>query len=255
MSLHWRKDQESLSLLNGIVFLAAFTARSQAYAQALRQVGLLPEWTLTFGDRNKDLAANSYSVPRQEAGFDLFMPNLRESLSVSINEAGWPSRHVPQGNVNDSEVVSQLKALNPKLVIYSGYGGQLVSADTLDCGAPFLHMHAGWLPDYRGSTTVYYSWLEGNDCGVSALLLDPDIDKGPLVARRRYPSPPNGIDVDLIYDNAIRADLLVRVLVDFCDHGKLSLTDQPQDSGETYFVIHPVLKHIALLSGNHAGES
>jgi len=241
-------------LLDGVVFLAAFTARSRAYAQALRQAGLSPEWTLTFGDKNKDGATNHFSSPPQNIMSDLFLPNLQGSLSSSIDGAGWPSRHCPQDNVNEPDLVTLLMELEPELVIYSGYGGQLVSAETLDCGVPFLHMHAGWLPDYRGSTTVYYSWLESNACGVSALLLDPDIDEGPLVARRRYPAPPNGIDVDLIYDNAMRADLLVRVLKDYRDQGKLAPTNQSRDLGQTFYVIHPVLKHIALLSGENAVE-
>ena len=39
-----------------------------------------------------------------------------------------------------------LLALAPRLVIYSGWGGQIVSAALLDSGAPFLHLHSGWLP-------------------------------------------------------------------------------------------------------------
>ena len=64
---------------------------------------------------------------------------------------------------------------------------------------------------------------------------------------RRYPLPPQGIDVDRLYDPAIRADLLIRVLRDM---SAAAAQAQPQDmrTGHTYFVVHPVLKHLALLS-------
>lgn len=38
---------------------------------------------------------------------------------------------------------------------------QIVKAPLLLSWAfPLLHIHSGWLPDYRGSTTSYYSLLE-----------------------------------------------------------------------------------------------
>ena len=132
-------------------------------------------------------------------------------------------------------------------MIYSGYGGQLVGTAALDLGFDFLHLHGGWLPDYRGSTTVYYSWLKEGRCGVSALILDKEIDSGPIVARRHYPLPPRGMDVDSYYDNMIRADLLVDIMRDFAADGTLPRIPN-EGGGLTYYVIHPVLKHMALLS-------
>jgi methionyl-tRNA formyltransferase len=57
------------------------------------------------------------------------------------------------------------------------------------------------------------------------------------------------MDVDRVYDAAIRADLLVRVLRQHADAGaaEASLQQDPNE-GTTYYVIHPVLKHLALLS-------
>ena len=76
--------------------------------------------------------------------------------------------------------------------------------------------------------------------------VDQGIDSGPIVARRHYPPPP-GIDVDLVYDSVIRADLLVRVLRDFAETREWPRIEDT-GSGTTYYVIHPVLKHLALLS-------
>jgi methionyl-tRNA formyltransferase len=57
------------------------------------------------------------------------------------------------------------------------------------------------------------------------------------------------MDVDLAYDSAIRADLLCDLMERHAAAGRLDVTDvQSVGEGRTYFVIHPVLKHIALLS-------
>jgi methionyl-tRNA formyltransferase len=233
-------------VLEGVVLLAAFSARSQAYAQALRRAGLAPARVVTFGTAPGAGDPVLPTTSPQDAG-GLFLPDPDEPLLTTIEDAGWNHRHLEADSIGDPSVLAALKELAPKLVIYSGYGGQLVPAKVLADTAPFLHMHAGWLPDFRGSTTVYYSWLERGDCGVSAIILDPEIDEGPILARRRYPPPPPGVDVDRIYDNAMRADLLADVLAGYAKTGGFEVTTQSPDDGETYYVIHPVLKHIALL--------
>ena len=142
-------------------------------------------------------------------------------------------------------VCDELSNIKPKLVFYSGYGSQIVKPELLNL-AFLMHIHSGWLPEYRGSTTLYYSWLKEGYCGASAILLRKEIDTGPIIARKRYPPPP-GVDPDYVYDSVIRSDLLIFVLQEYSQHNKfINLLNQPL-VGNNYYVIHPVLKHIALL--------
>ncbi|MEH7525820.1 hypothetical protein V7149_21500, partial [Bacillus sp. JJ1503] len=89
---------------------------------------------------------------------------------------------------------------------------------------------------------------EGN-FGASAIFLNERIDEGPVLAKKMYDVPINIPDVDYIYDPYIRADLLVEVLSRYKKMGTFQIeeTKNPYE-GETYFIIHPVLKHIAILS-------
>ena len=107
--------------------------------------------------------------------------------------------------------------------------------------APFLHIHCGWLPDYRGSTTIYYSILKEKMCGVSAILLNEGIDTGKIVAKEKYPIPPKDMNIDYVYDSIIRADLLVKVL----KSREKWVPVRQSENGTTYYVIHPILKHLA----------
>jgi methionyl-tRNA formyltransferase len=167
----------------------------------------------------------------------------------SCKRAGIPVASCSADDVNAEEIARCILNFAPRIVIYSGVGGGIVSEHMLGLGPRFLHMHSGWLPGYRGSTTLYYALLEGELPGVTALFLDRAIDSGPVVTKRHYPRPPPDIDVDRIYDPAIRADLLVRVMREYARSGALPPVEyQNPDEGVTYYVIHPVLKHLAILS-------
>lgn len=226
--------------------LAAHTARSQAYLQALIANDLYPGQVILFGrDRQAEVGTDSRRVSWQGVDF----PDLGESLSQSCKRTGIPVTSCSADDVNAEEITRCISRFAPRLVIYSGVGGQIVSEHMLGLGPRFLHMHSGWLPRYRGSTTLYYALLEGELPGVTALFLDREIDRGPVVAKRHYPVPPADIDLDYIYDPAIRADLLVRVMREYARSGVLPAVEhQNPDEGVTYYVIHPVLKHLAILS-------
>ena len=117
------------------------------------------------------------------------------------------------------------------------------------CETRFIHAHAGWLPEYRGSTTIYYSLIDRNDCAVSVIELKPKIDTGDILARKRYSAPIPGIDIDYIYDNQIRADLLSETLRSYWENKEFDMIiSQNEEKSTTYYVIHPLLKHLAILS-------
>lgn len=232
--------------LKGIVMLAAQTARSKAYLQALTAHNLYPEQVILLGEDPN--TPNKYT-PGLKKWQDIILPNLSEPLALTCDSANIPMVLCDVNDVNSDLVAQCIRDVAPDIVIYSGFGGQIVSDRMLQLGPKFLHMHSGWLPDYRGSTTLYYAMLNRNRPGVTALILDQTIDTGPVIARQYYPVPPVDIDLDLEYDTAIRADLLVRVISNYMSDNKLEFLEyQDPEVGDVYYVIHPVLKHIAIMS-------
>ncbi|MGR3175977.1 MAG: formyltransferase family protein [Candidatus Scalindua sp.] len=235
--------------LKSILLLAGFTARTQAYIQAMARADLLPEHTIFFGPEKPIFPGQVSSVGAQSEIPGLFIPDLSIPAKKTCADHNCSFSVLPCESVNDKEILLAIKKHSPAMIIYSGYGKQLVSEELVDMGIPLLHMHAGWLPDYRGSTTIYYSILQEGNCGVSAILLRRAIDEGPVILRKKYPPPPVGVDPDYVYDTAIRADLLVNVMVHLGEHNELpDSEEQEEEGGCTYYVIHPVLKHLAFLS-------
>lgn len=232
--------------------VATDSARARAYASAVLRAGLGPLRGIFYG-----APAAPLQPVRHQGGTigDLWLPDITPPLRDIFQAAGWPVIDTGADAVNADACVAAIQQAAPDLVVFAGRGGEIVSRRVLDIGAPFLHVHSGALPELRGSTTLYYSIIERRCCTVSALLLAPDIDTGPVVGRADYPLPPADIDTDLLYDSAIRADLLVKSLRDYRTRGRFVPMPQPAAKGRTYYVIHPVLKHLAILSLGDAGGS
>lgn len=232
------------AVLTGIGMIAAATTRSQAYIQALAACGLHPEFVLLLGDH----ATPPEARPSPRTWKNVQLVDLAESVAATCRRAGIPAHTIPAASVNDSAALEAVQRLHPKTLIYSGAGGQIVSREALGLGARFLHLHAGHIPGYRGSTTIYYALLNKEQPSVTAIFLDENIDTGGILSRQAYPDPTKEIDIDRSYDASIRADCLVRLLHDYAASGSFRPPQaQRLDEGATYFVIHPVLKHLAIL--------
>lgn len=231
-----------MSHLKGLVLLCAHSARSTSYVQALDHAGLSPEAVILYGEPSSPPQSQRDLSPR---ALPWFCPDLSISAEQSILKAGWEPIRVKNRELDSETLQNTLADLAPELLVYSGYGGQLVPECLLK-QISFLHIHSGMLPRYRGSTTLYHEVLEHSECAASAILLTPTIDAGPVIATRSYPMPPVGMDVDYLYDNIIRADLLLDILNYW--HQKRQLPPPiPQSSlMPPYFIIHPLLKHLAL---------
>lgn len=232
--------------LNNICLLAANTTRSQAYIQTLVAHDLYPSQVILLGNKN---TAQISTESKSHYWKNILLPDLNESILDTCSKAKIPVSHCDTNDVNSPLTISAISQAKAEIVIYSGFGGQIVSENVLNLGSQFLHMHSGWLPEYRGSTTLYYALLNGESPAVTALILDRTIDTGPVIAKKYYPIPPANIDIDLTYDAAIRADLLVRVIKTYVSARVLpNIKEQSNGNANTYYVIHPVLKHLAILS-------
>lgn len=235
--------------LKNVIFLAADTARSRAYAQAMEQAGLLPGHALLLHAPAQTAAAMPGSaaapLPPAEACGLRFDP--AEPVAETLARAGVGASPVPSLDMNGPEVEAALRARPEPLVIFSGRGGAILRAGVLGLGKQFLHVHGGWLPDYKGSTTNYYSLLERGECGASAILMTADIDSGPILARRRFPRPNDPRALDYVLDPLFRARVLLDALERIAREGNASFREADNSGGRTFYIMHPVLRHLAIL--------
>ncbi|MBI5544240.1 MAG: hypothetical protein HY901_10150 [Deltaproteobacteria bacterium] len=239
--------------MSQVLLVGADTSRARAYATAIERSGLGPLHGLFYGSPQPAVPAKAREGQTVEG---LWVPLMAQGVADIFRRNGWPISWVGGAeSINDPAVVAALASSGAALAIFAGRGGEIVSRSVLSQGVPLLHMHPGRLPEQRGSTTIYYSLLQGQPCAVSALLLAPEIDAGPLLASRTYPSIPSGVDVDVSFDCAIRADTMIGVLDVFRRTGNLPAPIPADPSaGQLYYVVHPLLKHLALLALERKGR-
>jgi phosphoribosylglycinamide formyltransferase-1 len=87
-------------------------------------------------------------------------------------------------SANSAEVIEMLQALDPRVVVINGT--RILSEEVLGCiDAPFINVHAGITPMYRGVHGCYWA-LANRDpahAGVTVHLVDSGVDTGEVIAQ------------------------------------------------------------------------
>ena len=224
--------------LHNIAMVAADTTRTKFYMNELIKNKLLPNYVLLLLNNNSKL------LPGQK---DF---NTKNDLICQLKDNGIKYDIASNSNINSDEAITSIANRSEQVFIFSGFGGVLLKGKILDIGKKFLHIHGGYLPDYKGSTANYYSLIEQNVIGASAIFLTKEIDCGPILLRKKFAPPKDRTEIDHISDSKARADVLIECLQNYVSSGSWSFELENNRGGEVFYIIHPVLKHLAILGEN-----
>jgi methionyl-tRNA formyltransferase len=227
-------------ILNDLIMLLSESARSRAYVDLMLQNQLIPSHVIVVE------SAEMISSPVVPVETDLF--NNTSSVIEKLKKVSIPFEIVKSDSFNSTQVVSSLRKYTESKVVFSGPAGTILSADFFAIGKQYIHIHPGRLPEYRGSTPMYYSLLLEDTIWMTAFLMNPNIDDGKLLIEKQLRPPTDRLTIDLSWDPYARATILIDVLSHYANHGELPVSEKVDKESENYYVIHPVLKHIAILS-------
>jgi methionyl-tRNA formyltransferase len=150
-------------------------------------------------------------------------------------------------NINNKKVTKFIKKQKEKLIIISLYPGSngIVKNKELLKRKKLLHSHPGKLPEYRGSTTIYYSLLKEKKIWCDSFFLNNKIDQGKVIYSKQYPIPKNIYSIEKKYDSKIRSQNLIESL----NVLKKKLIFQKnkkyfKEIISNYYIIHPILRFI-----------
>ena len=215
--------------------VAADTTRSKYYLTELIRNKFFPTYVLLLLNRDVKL------LPGQDSD------ESEKELVELLKNAGIEYQISPNSDINSNEVLTIISNRVELVFIFSGFGGVLLGDNILSSGKKFLHIHGGYLPDYKGSTTNYYSLINENTIGASSIFLSKEIDCGPVLLRRKFSPPKNRTEIDHIYDSEVRAKVLIETLEYYVESGSFNFELENNQGGETFYIIHPVLKHLSIL--------
>jgi methionyl-tRNA formyltransferase len=221
--------------LNDVAMVAADTTRTKYYIEQLISEKLLPRYILLLLNSDMDL------LPGQKVS------NSDNELIALLKEVNVSYDIAPNSDINSHEVVTMVSNRAESVFIFSGFGGVLLHSNILEVGKKFLHVHGGYLPDYKGSTTNYYSLIDDNTIGASSIFLTHEIDCGPVLLRKKFPAPKVRTEIDHIYDSEARSKVLIETLKNYVESGGWGVELENNRGGEIFYIIHPVLKHLAIL--------
>lgn len=237
--------------LSDVMMIAGDTSRSRCYLQALCARRLFPSALLILPSRQSrpgQIAAGSPGTKPVACDWGVFDPSV--SVEETAAAQGLSFAAAPNGDINSPELREALSGHAAAVCVYSGFGGVLLRPEILACGKRFLHVHGGWLPDYKGSTTNHFSALEQGFCGASSLFLTADIDGGGILLRKKFAVPGDVRLLDHVYDALFRTEVLLDTLEYYAREGKWPAAGAENAKTDHYYIMHPVLRHVLALRGD-----
>ena len=226
--------------LNNLAFLCAKNSRSIAYLQSLKKNSLLPNSIILIDTkkqyRNIFIKKNIF-----------FKNDLNISKFALDNKIKLV--RLKNTKINEPECLKAVEKLDEKYIIYAANYGDILCKKYFLLKKKFIHIHPGKLPQYKGSTTYYYEILNKNSLSFSAIFQSQKIDNGRIILFQKF-----GLKnikkkyLDHIYDPFLRSKILVKVISKLKKKEKLLSYPQSKVGKNTFYVIHPLLKHISILT-------
>ena len=85
-------------------------------------------------------------------------------------------------NVNDAEVLAQIKALQPDLLVVTAFGQILKKPLLTIAPAGAVNIHASLLPLYRGAAPIHQAIMDGQTrTGITTMFMDAGLDTGDMI--------------------------------------------------------------------------
>ena len=242
-------------LFNRFGLFLANNNRAKCYLQNLLRLGFMPEKVIFIDTEGAKLPELTENDLLQVDNSQKRMVKLAESVCFfdekehvlqTLQKSSIPYVIIKNQNINSIEVVKICNDLNLEVLVYAGPGGKILSKELLGTVKFFLHVHPGDLPVYRGSTTIYYAMLAKTAVTCSLIAFMPEIDQGPIFFKKSFPVD-SSIDLDYEYDPLVRTSTLLDFFLKFWGKELIPTTLQHHDDGLDFYIIHPMLKHLAVV--------
>lgn len=149
-------------------------------------------------------------------------------------------------SINSKISTKKILSIENKNFIFSGYPGEIVKNEIL-LKKNFFHCHPGKLPEFKGSTTIYYTLLLKKNIYCSVIKISSKIDSGEIFFERKFNKPLNKIAIEKKFDDKIRSI----TICEFLKKKKLKKIKykSPKKYLSSYYICHPLLRQLIIKKG------
>ena len=155
--------------------------RSKAYLQNLLKEEILPSNVIYIDKPGVNLSEQtsndskifnkSNQIFERKCSVTGLSFNEKESIPHTLEKNNIPWKNFESLDPNDELIIKQIKRLPEKECVYSGPGGAILKKEIFETKKTFIHAHPGKLPEFKGSTTIYYSLLIEKNISVGGLIV------------------------------------------------------------------------------------
>ena len=229
-------------------------SRSKCYLQNLLKIGQPPQLLIYMNSGSQRLVEHTFNDLHYQEGHSQTLIKHCPITNISYDdklhildsavEHCIPVVEIFQVNVNHPDIVQSVHSAPGEFILFSGPGGNLLRSEILNSGKKILHIHPGLLPSFRGSTPFYYSALIEKKLQSTAFWMTEEVDQGYILEDISLPITSSIRHMDHLHDPAIRTLVLVNLF-------QKEIWEEKEPSSEndnTFFIIHPILKHITILN-------
>jgi hypothetical protein len=167
--------------------------------------------------------------------------------SFGLNKKKMKNIYV--NDINDEVVLDVLAELDrSKKILFAG--GGIVGPKILELGFEIIHCHLGYLPNYRGSDSIYWQLIEECILGYSVIRMNKAIDGGDILLRKKikdlrfikkYKLEIDEFFINYVLDPFLRAEG-ISAFLEKKDIGEIFQLDDYN----AFYRMHPKMKQIAL---------
>ena len=144
-------------------------------------------------------------------------------------------------NINTKILAKAIFRSTSDFILFSGNDAEIIKNKSI-LKKKIIHCHPGLLPKYKGSTVLYYSIIQDNSVHVSLILISKEIDGGKVLFTKKFKPPKNKQDIEIEYDNYIRAN----TLISFLKTNKSVVRKQKDKYQNYYYIAHPIIRKIII---------
>lgn len=191
------------------------TKRSLSYLKILRKIDIKLDVIIVYGNKFESLKK-----------FNSFKSKIYYFKGKKISKL----------------ISNKILSLATKNFIVSPYPGEIIKDENLLKKKSLFHVHPGKLPEYKGSTIIYYSILNKKKIYCSVIKLSKNLDQGKVFFRKSFITPASLNESNYnSFDNKIRS----LTIKSFISKAPKLIKQNKYKYFENYFIIHPILRKVA----------
>jgi len=201
------------------------TQRSIEYLRQLRINNLIPNYIIHLDNKKK----------YYEKYFKDFSSTNNSKYKRFVSET-----------IDSAYVKKKILELDDKILVYSGYPGKIIRTIEILKKKFLLHSHPGKLPNFRGSTVMFYSLILQKQIYCSTIVLSPFLDRGKIILKKKYEIPKKISQINGSFDDKIRALNMAQSLIKFKLNNFNKIRNNDKKLYVDYTVAHTLLRSLAL---------